>query len=194
MSGYKGALVSIVEMIDELVRNGRNPFDAGQELRHAIEDGAIPLAEFGDGKRLLADVVADIERLASALAALHRGERPPPSETMWPQHNLKNIRALRERFEEACGLRQSAPLEPQRPSKRGRREDFHWDLIETEFIRLMDHHGDFDSGDVDWNAQARAEEALKEFCQQKWRKEPGTTQLREHIRTWLAAWRKKKTK
>jgi hypothetical protein len=79
-------------------------------------------------------------------------------------------------------------------SKRGRREKFNWDLIGTEFIRLMDHHDDFIAADPEWNAQARAEEALMAFCREKLGDEPSITQLRGHIRDWLPKWREKKRK
>jgi hypothetical protein len=74
----------------------------------------------------------------------------------------------------------------------GRKPDFDWQIIETEALSLMDQHGDFTADDPKWNAQARLEEALKDFCQRKWQREPSTTQLRSRLPRWLAAWRERK--
>jgi hypothetical protein len=53
-------------------------------------------------------------------------------------------------------------LAPDRKSPRGgpgRKPGFQWEIIETEFDRLMDHHDDFAGEDPEWNAQARLEDA-----------------------------------
>jgi hypothetical protein len=104
MGGYKGTLVSIVEMLEELRRNGRTAHDAGQELRHAIEDGAIPLLPIaGDRELSLPKVASDVEKLGSAYGARLRGDRVRPSEMTWLQY-LKNVQASREHFQDACEL------------------------------------------------------------------------------------------
>ena len=36
----------------------------------------------------------------------------------------------------------------------------------------MDHHGEFSPDDPEWNAQARLEEAIADFCQDKFKKAP----------------------
>ena len=77
------------------------------------------------------------------------------------------------------------------PQKRGRKPAYDWAMIETEALRLMDHHGEFSPDDPDWNAQARLESAVLEFCARKWDEEPSKTQLRSHIRDWLTNWRNK---
>jgi hypothetical protein len=76
---------------------------------------------------------------------------------------------------------------PQR--KRGPKPKFDWAAIETEAVRLMDYHGDFSADDAAWNAQARLESGLLAFCGGRFSREPGLTQLRTHLATWLKHWR-----
>ena len=85
----------------------------------------------------------------------------------------------------------SAEAEP--PRKRGRKERIQWDRIKTEMMRLMDHHGDFDPVDPEWNVQARLEEALKQYCQDKFGEEPSDGALRTKLPDWLDEWRFKKS-
>jgi hypothetical protein len=73
------------------------------------------------------------------------------------------------------------------PRKRGRRPKFDWAAIEAEAARLMDHHGDF-SPDDEWNAQARLEEKLLEYCVRQFSREPSLTQIRTRVRSFLNRW------
>ena len=75
------------------------------------------------------------------------------------------------------------------PKKRGPRSKFDWGAIEGEAIPLMNQHGDFSSDKQNWNAQARLEDKLFEFCLDKFGREPGQTQMRKHVRGWLTHWR-----
>ena len=75
------------------------------------------------------------------------------------------------------------------PTKRGPRSKFDWGAIEGEAIRLMNQHGDFSSDKQNWNAQARLEDKLFEFCLDKFGREPGQTQMRKHVGGWLTLWR-----
>jgi hypothetical protein len=68
------------------------------------------------------------------------------------------------------------------PASRGGRKPFpHWQVLETEALNLMKTRGDFTLGNPKWNAQARLEEALLDYCEKKLKlKEvemPGATQL-----------------
>ena len=79
------------------------------------------------------------------------------------------------------------------PKKRGPKFQFDWSAIEREAIRLRDKHGDFSPLNPNWNAQARLESALLNFCSQTFAREPGQTQLRTHISEWLKSWRQRRT-
>jgi hypothetical protein len=77
--------------------------------------------------------------------------------------------------------------------KPGPKPDFDWEKIEAECYDLMDHNGDFTPDDPEWGCQARLEEALMKFCQDKWGREPGPSTLRERLPEWLSTWHKRKT-
>jgi hypothetical protein len=76
--------------------------------------------------------------------------------------------------------------------KRGRPRKYNWEVIKAETFVLMDHHGDFSPDDPEWNAQARLEEKLANFCQVQYGCEPDSL-LREKLPAWLDEWRKGKT-
>lgn len=75
------------------------------------------------------------------------------------------------------------------PKKRGPKFKFDWSAIESEAMRLMNKHGDFSPLNPKWNAQARLESRLLEFCSQKFDREPSQTQIRTNIEKWLSVWR-----
>ena len=79
-----------------------------------------------------------------------------------------------------------------RASKGGRRQEYSWDEIKSEAMRLMDYHGDFSADDKEWNKQARLEEALMNFCSKKYGQTPAISTLREKIPAWLEEWRSRK--
>lgn len=72
--------------------------------------------------------------------------------------------------------------------KRGAKERIQWGAIKIEMMRLMDHHGDFSSDDPEWDAQARLEEALKQYCQRQFGDEPSDGALRQKLPEWLDEW------
>lgn len=76
--------------------------------------------------------------------------------------------------------------------RRGAKPKFDWDIIESEALRLMDFHGDFDPSDPEWRVQADLERALKVFCDQRWQREPADGTLRPKLSGWLREWRKRK--
>jgi hypothetical protein len=76
----------------------------------------------------------------------------------------------------------------------GRSAGFDWQTIEIEAIRLMNVYGDFAPNKPKWNAQARLEDKLLEFCQIKWGREPSSSRLRseKYLPSWLTRWRNEK--
>jgi hypothetical protein len=68
---------------------------------------------------------------------------------------------------------------------RGRPLEFPWDKMEKETIRLMNYNGEFCADDPLWNAQARLEEKLRQFCTKMVQREPSESQLRARIRPWI---------
>ena len=63
-------------------------------------------------------------------------------------------------------------------SRRGPPPKYAWGAIRDEAFRLMNHHGDFSDDDPEWDAQARLEKKLQEFCSGKKRdKEPSPSTL-----------------
>jgi hypothetical protein len=78
-------------------------------------------------------------------------------------------------------------------NKGGRPKAVDWDIVKTEALRLMDHHGEFISGGAQWNAQARLEVALKIFCENRFGHEPADSTFRGYIPAWLIEWRANKT-
>ncbi|SNB54390.1 hypothetical protein SAMN05414138_10222 [Rhodoplanes sp. JGI PP 4-B12] len=113
--GYRGTTISVVEMVDELIRNGRTTHEAGKELQQAIGDGIIVLFTDRDLER----VVSDIGKMVSAYSARLRGERVSPGEMTWQMY-LTSVIAVREQFETACQLppSRSAPDSSDRPRLR----------------------------------------------------------------------------
>lgn len=199
MSGYESALVGLVQILDELMHGGATPNRAGHELASAIAEGAISL--FGPNGQIseideIGRVAGHVEKLMALYCAMLRGAKVTPSELVWLQY-LKGIMVFRDQFKVAFGIiaevqQPQAPQKVPSEAKRGAKPKYHWDLIETEGRRLMDHHGDFDVSDAEWNAQARLEEALFKFCRDKWGGEPGLSSLRIKIGEWLPDWRNKK--
>jgi hypothetical protein len=191
--GYKGERISIPEMLDELMQSGHSAVDAGLQIRHAIEDAALIFINSSGRHRSAPELISDIEKLASAFAARLRGERVSQGEMSWQMY-LRDVWTGRELYEQVFDLKNSAKTSGGiiRQARRGAKPKYKWDLIETEFLRLMDHHGDFDATDPEWNAQARLEDALNKYCQKHWQSEPGVTTLRERLPGWLAVWRLRK--
>lgn len=86
-----------------------------------------------------------------------------------------------------------ATIQPPPPSRKGGRPPaFDWPKIEAEALRLVLHHGEFSADDPEWNAQARLEEALLNFCAEEFKREPAIPTVRKRIQGWLKAWREKR--
>ena len=58
----------------------------------------------------------------------------------------------------------------------------------------MNYHGEFVDGEPEWNAQARLEETILEFCEKRFSKSPGENTIRTHVRGALEQWRQQRTK
>jgi hypothetical protein len=77
--------------------------------------------------------------------------------------------------------------------KRGRPQEYDWQAIKAKAFALMDHHGNFRPDDPEWNAQARLEEQLADFCQAEYGHAPEASSLREKLPAWLKEWREQKS-
>ncbi len=86
----------------------------------------------------------------------------------------------------------NAPASPALRNKGGRPPAVDWDVVKTEVFRLMDYHEDFGPDAPEWNAQARLEEKVENFCDDKFGKRPARTTIQEHVAPWLAEWRTRK--
>jgi hypothetical protein len=80
-----------------------------------------------------------------------------------------------------------------RPKRGGRPPAVNWEMVEQEVFRLMEENGEFSVDDPDWNAQARLEEGIGDFCQNKFCKRPSEATIRGRIRKPLERWRKQRT-
>jgi hypothetical protein len=87
----------------------------------------------------------------------------------------------------------SAESPPAASGPRGRSHTVDWEMVDKEVFRLMDHNGEFIRGDLEWNAQARLEEAILGFCEKQFSKSPGENTIRTHVRKALKRWRHQRT-
>jgi hypothetical protein len=103
-------------------------------------------------------------------------------------------RADVERWERLHPVLAALPPAPSKEkAKPGPKPDFDWEKIEAKCHDLMDENGDFMPDDPEWDCQARLEEALMNFCDDTWKREPSESTLRAKLPGWLSAWRKRKT-
>src|SRR5947209_3287013 len=97
---YKGTEVSIGEMLDELIRNGRDDQQAATELRSALRDFAITL-EF-NGAPLSFNQIAGVSEYISLAAA--RNAREIRLRLGWLTYIITDSKASRSQFETVCGI------------------------------------------------------------------------------------------
>jgi len=95
-------------------------------------------------------------------------------------------RACLEKFETTLSKSITAP----HSRRLGRPTAYDWSSIKAEVLRLMAYHGEFANEDPAWNAQARLEEAIQQFSQSKWQREPATSAIRAKLKVWLPEWRR----
>jgi hypothetical protein len=68
-----------------------------------------------------------------------------------------------------------------------------WETVDKEVFHLMDENGEFIDGDPEWNAQARLEKAISDYCETTFHIRPGENTVRTHVRKALKVWRERKT-
>jgi hypothetical protein len=84
----------------------------------------------------------------------------------------------------------SAPHDAQSPAHPGGRKPVvNWGMVGREVFRLMELHDEFSVDDPDWNAQARLEEAVENYCRTTFQNVPSESTIRDNIRKPLAQWR-----
>jgi hypothetical protein len=84
----------------------------------------------------------------------------------------------------------SRSLRDRPPNKGGRPPAVHWDTVKGEVFRLMDENSEFGPDDPTWNAQARLEEKIEEFCFSKFGRRPAPSSVQANIKPMLDEWRK----
>jgi hypothetical protein len=65
------------------------------------------------------------------------------------------------------------------------------DKVDAEVFRLMDLHGEFAADNPEWDAQARLEKAIGDYCENLTGKRPRETTLKVYIREPLQRWRQR---
>jgi hypothetical protein len=87
----------------------------------------------------------------------------------------------------------AAPASPAKSKrgKGGRRPVVNWTMADQEVHRLMDHHSEFSVDDPKWNARARLEEAVGDFCETTFGIRPSETALKVHVGKSLEQWRQR---
>ena len=68
-----------------------------------------------------------------------------------------------------------------------------WGMVDDEVYRLMDENGEFIDGDSEWNAQARLETVISDYCEATFHIRPGENTVRTHVRKALKPWRQRRT-
>jgi hypothetical protein len=68
-----------------------------------------------------------------------------------------------------------------------------WGMVDQEVFRLMDENGEFIDGDPEWNAQARLEKAISDYCETTFHVHPSGNTVRTHVRKALKLWRQRRT-
>jgi hypothetical protein len=76
--------------------------------------------------------------------------------------------------------------------RRGRTPSINWEVVDVEVFRLMDYHGEFMTGDPNWNVKARLEEEIRNFIETKFDTKPTTSTIRAHVSSALINWRSRK--
>lgn len=146
--------------------------------------------------------------LEERITASIEGEEKSPS--FWDDKEYYN---LRRKFPNACfrrddllklvfGDRETLEMQKETVQKKeaathlrnrgGRPPVINWEFVEGEVFRLMDENGGFLAGDKEWNAQARLEEKIKDFCSTKFDYEPASSTIQERIKPMLIEWSEKK--
>ena len=73
--------------------------------------------------------------------------------------------------------------------KRGRSPTIQYEVLKTEFFRLMDYHGDISAYDPEWNSKERVIDALQRFYSESQNAEVSRPSLQPRVNKWLTEWR-----
>jgi hypothetical protein len=79
------------------------------------------------------------------------------------------------------------------PHPGGRPPVANWSMVGEEVFRLMNDNGEFTVDDPEWNAQARLEEAIADFCESKFKTRPSETTIKDNIHEPLKQWRQSRS-
>lgn len=69
-----------------------------------------------------------------------------------------------------------------------------WITVEKFVFEKMEENGHFGPDDPSWNAQARLEGAIEEFCRSKFPKVPSVASIRRHLTEILSKWDERQQK
>jgi hypothetical protein len=65
-------------------------------------------------------------------------------------------------------------------------------MVDQRVFDLMEYHDEFTAGDLDWNAQARLERAIKDFIGERFKIILAESTIRAHVVKPLKSWREKR--
>jgi hypothetical protein len=120
------------------------------------------------------------------LERFHEVGRPPPGwllsaiNDLYGKHDLPVALTVR--------LVGAPSTQPTQPENRRGRPPLNWSPVRTLVFELMNHHGEFDPADEEWNVQARLEEKVSEFFEEQ-NLHPAESTIRSHVVTFLSEWR-----
>jgi hypothetical protein len=76
-------------------------------------------------------------------------------------------------------------------AKRGPKEKYTWPPVEQKVFRLMDYHGDFMPGDLEWD-QATLERQIADYMSHEFDHNPSESHLRKKVTEFRQKWLKQK--
>jgi hypothetical protein len=113
----------------------------------------------------------------------------------WPARTYSNIHCVKsdvDKIVESITKEKTTSQTP--PAKAGGRPPVvDWTMVDEEVFRLMDDNDEFSPDDPDWNAQARLEEEIADYCESIFGKRPGETTIKDNIRDPLKRWRQRRS-
>jgi hypothetical protein len=149
-------------------------------------------------------IECDVARLKQAFPEPLRVERRMlgEAEQLYAEGGSEPAARAEESMPEPASAVEPAPAEPPQaeppaesakpaavPHPGGRPPVVNWKMVGEEVFRLMNYHNEFSVDDPEWNAQARLEEAIAAFCEDKFNKRPSETAIKDNIREPLERWR-----
>jgi hypothetical protein len=161
------------------LRGSREP--GGDEILH------IPAMYFQTPRTLgrgANSIESDLDNLTMAQFVAAREER---------HQSYFNVQIERDSFINWIKsiLASKRPLSQSIPKKKkGRRPLYDWAPVRRWVFKLMDHHGEFNPGHREWDAQARLEEKISDKMNND--DGPSESLVREHVSKYLKDWRERK--